>query len=131
MTASDIGVTNILSLSVRERNPWPVLREKPPPQDARCSWLAVRRGVQPSAVTTPLWKQNPCCCIASLTGCRARDTPWGQQTGQQERHCWDDMFFHFSCMMCDWTFSFSPGVQKPRRQVCNGLDKERSSHHIG
>lgn len=63
MTASDIGVTNILSLSVRERNPWPVLREKPPPPDARCCWLAVRRGVQPSAVTTPLWKRNPCCCI--------------------------------------------------------------------
>lgn len=41
MTASDIGVTNILSLSVRERNPWPVLREKPPPQTQDAvGWLS-------------------------------------------------------------------------------------------
>ena len=59
MTASDIGVTNILSC-VGEKNPWPVLREQPPATDARWSWLAVRRGVQPSAVTAPL-EGNPCC----------------------------------------------------------------------
>lgn len=35
MTASDIGVTNTpisLLSCVGEKNPWPVLREKPPPQ---------------------------------------------------------------------------------------------------
>lgn len=43
MTASDIGVTNIFChLSVKEKNPWPVLSqyEQPPPQTQNgLGWL--------------------------------------------------------------------------------------------